>query len=286
MLNEVHKDVSQNNFLGQRNTSGPHYNFEVGDLELFQRKLENAESNGILFDYDFRTVENKWFDVLIGFLPLIILVGLWIFFMRRMSGGAGGGGSQIFSIGKSKAELFDKTTQQSTSFKDVAGLEGPKEEVKEKPKPKPKPKKPSKAATDAFKNLLEGDKSDGEPKGEGDDNKDGLKGKENGDPKSSKYYGNTGTDGDSNYNLAGRRALKKPIEKPDCEEEGTVVVSIEVDKNGRVIKAVPGVKGTTNSAKCLLDPAREAAMRTTWNAAADAPAKQKGTIIYKFTLTE
>ena len=164
--------------------------------------------------------------------------------------------------------------------------EEPKEEVKEKPKPKPKPKKPSKAATDAFKNLLEGDKSDGEPKGEGDDNKDGLKGKENGDPKSSKYYGNTGTDGDSNYNLAGRRALKKPIEKPDCEEEGTVVVSIEVDKNGRVIKAVPGVKGTTNSAKCLLDPAREAAMRTTWNAAADAPAKQKGTIIYKFTLTE
>ena len=131
LLNEVHKDVSQNNFLGQRNTSGPHYNFEVGDLELFQRKLENAESNGILFDYDFRTVENKWFDVLIGFLPLIILVGLWIFFMRRMSGGAGGGGSQIFSIGKSKAKLFDGTKDTKITFKDVAGLEGAKEEVKE-----------------------------------------------------------------------------------------------------------------------------------------------------------
>ncbi len=164
----------------------------------------------------------------------------------------------------------------------------PVEEIKkEKPKPKPKPKRPSKATTDAFKNLLQGDKSDGKPKGEGDDNVDGVKGKENGDPSSSKYYGNTSQgDGDSNYNLAGRRALKKPIEKPDCQEEGTVVVSIEVDKNGRVIRAIPGVKGTTNSAKCLLDPAREAALKTTWNADGNAPAKQRGTIIYKFTLTK
>ncbi|MEQ6123468.1 energy transducer TonB [Pseudotenacibaculum sp. MALMAid0570] len=164
----------------------------------------------------------------------------------------------------------------------------PKKEVKkEKPKPKPEPKKPSKATTDAFKNLLQGDKSDGEPKGEGDDEKDGLKGDEKGDPKSSKYYGNPlQGDGDSNYNLAGRRALTKPKQQPDCQEEGTVVVSIEVDKNGKVIKAVPGVKGTTNSAPCLLKPAKEAALRTTWNAAPDAPAKQKGTIIYKFTLTK
>ena len=165
--------------------------------------------------------------------------------------------------------------------------EEPKEEVKEeKPKPKPKPKKPSKKTLDAFNNLLKGDKSDGEPKGEGDDNQDGLKGKENGDPKSSKYYGNNGSDGDPNYNLAGRKALKKPVEQPDCEEEGTVVVTIWVDNTGKVVKAVPGAKGTTNTAKCLLEPARLAAMRTTWNAATDAPKEQKGTIIYKFTLTE
>ncbi len=165
--------------------------------------------------------------------------------------------------------------------------EEPKEEVKEeKPKPKPKPKKPSKSTLDAFNNLLKGDKSDGEPKGEGDDNQAGLKGKENGDPNSSKYYGNEGSDGDPNYNLSGRNALKKPIEQPDCEEEGTVVVTIWVDKTGKVIRAVPGAKGTTNTAKCLLEPARLAAMRTTWNAAADAPKEQKGTIIYKFTLTE
>ena len=131
LLNEVHKDVSKSNFLGQRNTYGPHYSFEVGDLELFQRRLEDAESKGILFNYEFKTVESKWLDVLIGFLPLIILIGLWIFFMRRMSGGGAGGGSQIFSIGKSKAKLFDEKSNIKTTFKDVAGLEGAKEEVKE-----------------------------------------------------------------------------------------------------------------------------------------------------------
>ncbi len=131
LLNEVHKDVSKSNFLGQRNTYGPHYSFEVGDLELFQRRLEDAESKGILFNYEFKTVESKWLDVFIGFLPLIILIGLWIFFMRRMSGGGAGGGSQIFSIGKSKAKLFDEKSDIKTTFKDVAGLEGAKEEVKE-----------------------------------------------------------------------------------------------------------------------------------------------------------
>lgn len=165
--------------------------------------------------------------------------------------------------------------------------EKPKKEVKKiEPKPKPKPKKPSKEAQDALKNLLQGDKSDGKIKGEGDDDADGVKGKKNGDPKSSKYYGNNGSGGDSNYNLAGRKATSKPIEKPDCEEEGIVVVSIEVDKNGQVIKAVPGVKGTTNTAACLLKPAKEAALRTKWNADSNAPSKQRGTIIYKFTLTK
>ena len=113
-----------------------------------------------------------------------------------------------------------------------------------------------------------------------------MKGDEKGDPTSTKYYGNTGKSGDSNYNLAGRNALDKAKEQPDCQEEGTVVVSIEVDKNGKVIRAVAGVKGTTNTANCLLKPAREAALRTTWNADPNAPSKQKGTIIYKFSLTK
>ena len=55
--------------------------------------------------------------------------------------------------------------------------------------------------------------------------------------------------------------MLKPKEQPDCEEEGIVVVSITVDKTGKVIRAVAGVKGTTNTAACLLKPAKEAALK-------------------------
>ena len=128
----VHKYVKSKNILGQENTSGPHYEFEVGNLELFQRKLEQAEDKGIQFRYEFMTIENRWMDVILGFLPIIIIIGVWIFLMRRMSGGgAGGPGGQIFNIGKSKAKLFDQNTEVKTTFKDVAGLEGAKEEIQE-----------------------------------------------------------------------------------------------------------------------------------------------------------
>ena len=125
-----HKIANSTNILCQKNINGPHYVFEIGNLELFQNKLEDAEKKGIQFNYDFKTVENKFFDYILGFLPLLILIGLWFFFMKRMSGGAGGG-SQIFSIGKSKAKLFDEKTDIKITFKDVAGLEGAKEEVQE-----------------------------------------------------------------------------------------------------------------------------------------------------------
>ncbi|MGY8922656.1 MAG: ATP-dependent zinc metalloprotease FtsH [Flavobacteriales bacterium] len=127
-----HQDISGKNILGQDNSRGPHYQFEVGSLELFEEKLEKARANGVPFKLEFVTVENRWADTLIGFLPIIIIIGVWIFLMRRMSGGSGGGaGSQIFNIGKSKAKLFDKNTDVKTTFKDVAGLEGAKEEIQE-----------------------------------------------------------------------------------------------------------------------------------------------------------
>ena len=115
---------------------------------------------------------------------------------------------------------------------------------------------------------------------------DGVKGKEKGDVNSSKYYGNTGTGLGGNYNLAGRKALSKPKEQPDCQEEGIVVVRIQVNKNGRVINAIPGVKGSTNTAACLLKPAKLAALKTKWNSDSKAPSKQTGTIIYKFSLSK
>ena len=126
-----HQDIITKNILGQENSQGPHYQFEVGSLELFEEKLEKARSKGIPFRLEFITVENRWMDTIIGFLPIIIIIGVWIFLMRRMSGGGGGPGGQIFSIGKSKAKLFDKNTDVKVTFKDVAGLEGAKEEIQE-----------------------------------------------------------------------------------------------------------------------------------------------------------
>jgi cell division protease FtsH len=127
-----HRLVSKKNFLGQINQSGPHYSFEFGDLKLFQEKLEKAKSKNLDFQYEFVTVENKFFDIILSFLPIIIIIAVWIFIMRRMSGNAGGGaGGQIFNIGKSKAKLFDEKKDIKTTFKDVAGLEGAKEEVQE-----------------------------------------------------------------------------------------------------------------------------------------------------------
>lgn len=131
-------------------------------------------------------------------------------------------------------------------------------------------------------NLLSNNADDSNPKGEGDDKKSGVKGSENGDPTSTKYYENNGGGGDKNYNLQGRNALSKPIEKPECNEEGIVVVSIEVDNTGKVIKATPGVKGSTNTAKCLLDPAKTAALKTKWNADPNAPKNKEEQLFIAF----
>jgi len=127
-----HQALKEKNILGQSNIQGPHYAFEFGDLKLFQEKLERAKANKVEFNYEFVTIENKFFDVILSFLPIIVIVLVWIFIMRRMSGNGGAGaGGQIFNIGKSKAKLFDEKTDITVTFKDVAGLEGAKEEVQE-----------------------------------------------------------------------------------------------------------------------------------------------------------
>jgi cell division protease FtsH len=70
-------------------------------------------------------------DILVSLLPFILLIGIWIFIMRRMSGGSSGGGGGVFSVGKSKAQLYDKGAEGKITFKDVAGLAGAKEELEE-----------------------------------------------------------------------------------------------------------------------------------------------------------
>ncbi|MEZ4876778.1 MAG: ATP-dependent zinc metalloprotease FtsH [Flavobacterium sp.] len=115
--------------LGREN-KGPHYSFEIGNDELFQKKLEEAKSENKLKSFDFKQ-RGEWTGILVSILPFVFIIGLWFFIMRRMSGGSGGGGGQLFNIGKSKAKLFDEKTDVKITFKDVAGLEGAKEEVQE-----------------------------------------------------------------------------------------------------------------------------------------------------------
>ncbi|WPR71201.1 ATP-dependent zinc metalloprotease FtsH [Flavobacterium sp. NG2] len=124
-----HKKVAKDIF-DRPNTKGPQYTFEIGNDQLFQTKLEKAVEEGKLKDFNFLAKSN-WSDILISLLPIIIIIGVWLFIMRKMSGGGAGGGGQIFNIGKSKAKLFDEKNDVKTTFKDVAGLEGAKEEIQE-----------------------------------------------------------------------------------------------------------------------------------------------------------
>jgi ATP-dependent metalloprotease FtsH len=129
-LTDKAHDKVKNDVLGKLNTKGPHYFTEIGDLKTFQENLQKASSEGKLSDYE-KEPESMWGELLSLLLPFVLLIGLWVFMMRRMSGGSGGGGGQIFSIGKSKAKLFDEKNDTRVTFENVAGLEGAKEEIQE-----------------------------------------------------------------------------------------------------------------------------------------------------------
>ncbi len=205
-------------------------------------------------------------------------------------------------------DVINQTTEDAPVIKDDK-KEKPKEVQKEKPekqpeevqpqkktkeqeepkKPEPKPEpKPDKSVTDAMESLMNGPENNGqETNGEGNDTSDGDKGNPNGDPKAKNYYGTgKGLDGDGNYRLGGRKALNKEKYIQDCNESGEVVVRIEVDRNGNVIRAIPGQKGTTNASPCLLEPAKRAALDTKFNSDTNAPNKQVGFITYVFKLSE
>jgi cell division protease FtsH len=132
---EAYKKYAPKEGFMSQITKQPNFTLVFLDLQNFENYLEKTKKEkglDLIINPDVR--ENTFGEMLMNFLPILILVGVWIFFMRRMSGGAGGasgGPGQIFSIGKSKAKLFDKDKDTHTSFKDVAGLEGAKEEVQE-----------------------------------------------------------------------------------------------------------------------------------------------------------
>jgi colicin import membrane protein len=120
---------------------------------------------------------------------------------------------------------------------------------------------------------------------EGNDNVSGDKGRLDGNPYAPSYFGDPGTgSGGIGYGLNGRGRATYQTIRQDCNESGLVVVRIEVDRNGSVTKAEPGVRGTTNSAPCLLEPAKKIALSHKWRPDSKAPSKQIGFVKVNFTL--
>nr|WP_322625530.1 ATP-dependent zinc metalloprotease FtsH [uncultured Flavobacterium sp.] len=125
-----HKKVTKKDIFDKPN-KGPHYIVNIGsDNELFLKKLDEASKENKLNDYTAQP-DSIWGDIFLALLPIVAFIIIWIFVMRKMAGGAPGGGGQIFNIGKSRARLFDEKNDVKVTFKDVAGLEGAKEEIQE-----------------------------------------------------------------------------------------------------------------------------------------------------------
>lgn len=132
LAKDQYKDAAQSKFGGPR----PNYMFEIGSVETFSDDLEEIQDAANIPEEEtiypkYETQTNWLAPILSWVLPIIIIVIIWIFIMRRVAGGTGGPGGQLFNIGKSKATLFDNNAKVNVTFADVAGLDEAKEEVME-----------------------------------------------------------------------------------------------------------------------------------------------------------
>jgi hypothetical protein len=223
--------------------------------------------------------------------------------LAELTGGGGGGVTVNFGDSDlgSGSNYESEVLEVQNQTKEIPTESTPEEVVKSKV---------SNTTNDALSSLLKGSNKGGD----GDDKTAGNKGKSNGSLSATSYYGNGGSGGGTGggngtgngigngsgygagsgggsgngigggYSLGNRRAISKPAPKYTCNEEGKVVVEVSVDRNGKTVSAIAGIKGTTNTAKCLLEQAKSAALNTKWDASSDAPEKQVGKIVYNFNL--
>ncbi len=119
------KDPKQ---LGEK----PYVSVQFGSTDELEKYLTEVQKAGKIKDFAFDNDKGGHFtDILIQIVPFIALIAIWVFIMRRMGSGGAGGGSGVFSVGKSKAKMYEKGNEIGITFKDVAGQEGAKQEVQE-----------------------------------------------------------------------------------------------------------------------------------------------------------
>ncbi|MCB9187179.1 MAG: ATP-dependent zinc metalloprotease FtsH [Flavobacteriales bacterium] len=128
---DKYEDI-RNQLFGNSMNPGPHYFYQIGDLQNFENELDKLQADFPQEDLIPTKNETRknWGDSVMWLLPFVLIIGVWIFLMRRMSGGAGGG-AQIFNIGKSRAQVFEGDMKVNVTFDDVAGLDEAKVEIKE-----------------------------------------------------------------------------------------------------------------------------------------------------------
>ena len=131
LVKNAKKDTQ--NLLPSMQEQKPDFDFNYGNLQYFQEKFDNLkkENPQVKTQYDFKTAGSPFQDILIQALIWFGIMAIIYYFLFRKMGSGGGPGGQIFSIGKSRAKLFDENEKVQVTFKDVAGLEGAKEEVQE-----------------------------------------------------------------------------------------------------------------------------------------------------------
>lgn len=184
----------------------------------------------------------------------------------------------------SKSAAQNITTQTSKAAPVIKSAETKSTTTSTAVKPKAaESPKPSKSTTAALSSLINGPKSDGVEGGHGDDGVPGDKGDPNGDRYANNFYGNG--KGGKGWGLNGRKLSNSGKEVQKCNESGTVVVQITVNRSGNVI-AAKYTQGTTNTDPCLVNPAIATAKKYKWQPDPDAPETQIGFIVVNFKLGE